>query len=168
MAIDFELSGLGPSAAQDISLADIQEAAVECGFTKPGVAASKTNAQRANLTAFFKALGVTCVSGFKKRFHAEKLPLPRHEPPHHGEGASRALSLATRKGGVLARRLEGLEALETVDASTVTKEEADAFPETNENVSLSIIKTGQTERGEDHVVRPRRLRVRRAVFFVGG
>ena len=76
MAIDFELSGQGPSAAEDISLADIQEAAVECGFTKPGVSASKPNAKRANLTAFFKALGVTCVSGFKKRFHAEKLPCP--------------------------------------------------------------------------------------------
>ena len=76
MAIDFELSGQGPSAAEDISLADIQEAAVECGFTKPSVPASKPNAQRANLTAFFKALGVTCVSGFKKRFHAEKLPCP--------------------------------------------------------------------------------------------
>ena len=76
MAIDFELSGQGPSAAEDISLADIQEAAVECGFTKPGVPASKPNAKRANLTAFFKALGVTCVSGFKKRFHAEKLPCP--------------------------------------------------------------------------------------------
>ena len=76
MAIDFELSGLGPSAAEDISLADVQEAAVECGFTKPGVPASKPNAQRANLTAFFKALGVTCVSGFKKRFRAEKLPCP--------------------------------------------------------------------------------------------
>ena len=50
MAIDFELSGQGPSAAEDISLADVQEAAVECGFTKPGVPASKPNAQRANLT----------------------------------------------------------------------------------------------------------------------
>ena len=80
MAIDFELSGQGPSAAEDISLADIQEAAVECGFTKPGVSASKPNAKRANLTAFFKALGVTCVSGFKKRFHACLLytsPSPR-------------------------------------------------------------------------------------------
>ena len=76
MAIDFELSGLGPSAAEDISLEDIREAAVECGFTKPGVPASKPNAQRANLTTFFKTLGVTSLSGFKKRFHAEKLPCP--------------------------------------------------------------------------------------------
>ena len=47
------------------------------------------------------------------------LPLPRHDPPHHGEGASRVLSFATRRGGVLKRRLESLEALpKTVDAST--------------------------------------------------
>ena len=39
------------------------------------------------------------------------LPLPRHDPPHHGEGASRVLSFATRRGGVLKRRLESLEAL---------------------------------------------------------
>ena len=75
MAIDFELSGQGPSAAP-MSLEDIQEAAVECGFTKPGVVSSKPNAQRANLNGFFKVLGVTCVSGFKKRFHGEKLPCP--------------------------------------------------------------------------------------------
>ena len=75
MAIDFELSGQGPSAAP-MSLEDIQEAAVECGFTKPRVVSSKPNAQRANLNGFFKVLGVTCVSGFKKRFHGEKLPCP--------------------------------------------------------------------------------------------
>ena len=76
MAIDFELSGRGPSVAEEISLADIQEAAVECGFTKPGVPTTKPDAQRANVSAFFKVLGVTCVSGFKKRFYAEKLPCP--------------------------------------------------------------------------------------------
>ena len=104
MAIDFELSGLGPSAAQDISLADIQEAAVECGFTKPGVAASKTNAQRANLTAFFKALGVTCVSGFKKRFHAEKLPCPYPDmTPLIMEKVRRARSRSRRERGAYSR-----------------------------------------------------------------
>ena len=96
MAIDFELSGQGPSAAEDISLADIQEAAVECGFTKPGVPASKPNAQRANLTAFFKALGVTCVSGFKKRFRAEKLPCPYPDMTPLIMGKVRLLSSARR------------------------------------------------------------------------
>ena len=40
---------------------------------QPGVSASKPNAKRANLTAFFKALHLRL---FKKRFHAEKLPCP--------------------------------------------------------------------------------------------
>ena len=76
MAIDFELSGQGPSVAETMTLADMQDAAVECGFTKPNVASTKTHAQRANLYGFFKVLGVTSVSGFKKRFLNEKLPCP--------------------------------------------------------------------------------------------
>ena len=100
MAIDFELSGLGPSAAEDISLEDIREAAVECGFTKPGVPASKTNAQRANLTTFFKTLGVTSLSGFKKRFHAEKLPCPYPDmTPLIMEKVRRACSRSRHEGG---------------------------------------------------------------------
>jgi hypothetical protein len=36
----------------------------------------KPLAQRADTAAFFKALGVTSLSGFKSRFYADKLPVP--------------------------------------------------------------------------------------------
>ena len=185
MAIDFELSGQGPSAAEDISLADIQEAAVECGFTKPGVSASKPNAKRANLTAFFKALGVTCVSGFKKRFHAEKLPCPYPDMTplimekvrfSRSRGAPilaasprapRTPRPFSRGSGHTRRSGHTQETLTTFPKHffffskniTVTKRE------TKQN---ELFKTGQTERREDHVVRSRRLRVRRARRGVGG
>jgi hypothetical protein len=177
MAIDFELSGLGPSAAEDISLEDIREAAVECGFTKPGVPASKTNAQRANLTTFFKTLGVTSLSGFKKRFHAEKLPCPYPDmTPLIMEKVRRACSRSRHEGGAYLNAASKASRLSRKPSSSprrrhvVTFEEADAFPETKTSTPDTKKKTnaGQTESGEDHLVRPRRLRVRRARVFVGG
>jgi hypothetical protein len=177
MAIDFELSGLGPSAAEDISLEDIREAAVECGFTKPGVPASKTNAQRANLTTFFKTLGVTSLSGFKKRFHAEKLPCPYPDmTPLIMEKVRRACSRSRHEGGAYLNAASKASRLSRKPSSSprrrhvVTLEEADAFPETKTSTpdTKKITNAGQTESGEDHLVRPRRLRVRRARVFVGG
>jgi hypothetical protein len=177
MAIDFELSGLGPSAAEDISLEDIREAAVECGFTKPGVPASKTNAQRANLTTFFKTLGVTSLSGFKKRFHAEKLPCPYPDmTPLIMEKVRRACSRSRHEGGAYLNAASKASRLSRKPSSSprrrhvVTLEEADAFPETKTSTPDTKKKTnaGQTESGEDHLVRPRRFRVRRARVFVGG
>jgi len=177
MAIDFELSGLGPSAAEDISLEDIREAAVECGFTKPGVPASKTNAQRANLTTFFKTLGVTSLSGFKKRFHAEKLPCPYPDmTPLIMEKVRRACSRSRHEGGAYLNAASKASRLSRKPSSSprrrhvVTLEEADAFPETKTSTPDTKKKTnaGQTESGEDHLVRPRRLRIRRARVFVGG
>ena len=191
MAIDFELSGQGPSAAEDISLADIQEAAVECGFTKPGVPASKPNAQRANLTAFFKALGVTCVSGFKKRFHAEKLPCPYPDmTPLIMEKVRFSRSRGAPRRGVSARASNATSVSARplhARRSGHTRETLTTFPkhffspnisrarihETNsrnftKRTSFKPTLAGQTERREDHVVRPRRLRVRRARRGVGG
>ena len=187
MAIDFELSGQGPSAAEDISLADIQEAAVECGFTKPGVPASKPNAQRANLTAFFKALGVTCVSGFKKRFHAERLPCPYPDMTplimekvrfSRSRGAPRrgVSTRASNATSVFARPLHARRSGHTRE--TLTTFPKHIFPEHRHGHDFAKLsrnelpsfdpETGQTERREDHVVRPRRLRVRRARRGVGG
>jgi hypothetical protein len=179
MAIDFELSGLGPSAAEDISLEDIREAAVECGFTKPGVPASKTNAQRANLTTFFKTLGVSSLSGFKKRFHAEKLPCPYPDmTPLIMEKVRRACSRSRHEGGAYLNAASKASRLSRKPSTrprqkgvtNVTLEEADAFPETKTSTPDTKKKTnaGQAESGEDHLVRPRRLRVRRARVFVGG
>ena len=75
-AIDFNLSGAGESAAGPLTLKDVQQTCVDLGFVKKEVADTKPLAQRANVAEFFKALGVTSLSGFKARFYAEKLPQP--------------------------------------------------------------------------------------------
>ena len=75
-AIDFDRSGAGETDAGPISLKDVQQTCVDLGFVKQGVADTKPLAQRANVADFFKALGVTSLSGFKARFYGEKLPQP--------------------------------------------------------------------------------------------
>jgi len=76
-ALDFELSGQGETVAGAFALKDVQQAAVDAGFVKSDVGPEKPLAQRADLAAFFKTLGVSSLSGFKRRFYAEKLPKPR-------------------------------------------------------------------------------------------
>ena len=75
-ALDFELSGQGETVAGAFALKDVQQAAVDAGFVKSDVGPEKPLAQRVDLAAFFKTLGVSSLSGFKQRFYAEKLPKP--------------------------------------------------------------------------------------------
>ena len=75
-SIDFDLSGAGETAAGPIALKDVQQTCIDLGFVKKEVADTKPLAQRANVAEFFKALGVTSLSGFKARFYGEKLPKP--------------------------------------------------------------------------------------------
>ena len=75
-ALDFELSGQGETVAGAVALKDVQQAAVDAGFVKSDVGPAR-DARSADLAAFFKTLGVSSLSGFKRRFYAEKLPKPR-------------------------------------------------------------------------------------------
>jgi hypothetical protein len=121
---------------------------------------------------------VTSLSGFKKRFHAEKLPCPYPDmTPLIMEKVRRACSRSRHEGGAYLNAASKASRLSRKPSTrmsrrrhVVTLEEADAFPETKTSTPDTKKKTnaGQTESGEDHLVRPRRLRVRRARVFVGG
>lgn len=101
--IDFELSGAGESAAGPITLKDVQQTCVDLGFVKKDVGDTKPLAQRANVADFFKALGVTSLSGFKARFYGEKLPQPYvGQAPLVAEKVSESSSTGTRKQHVRA------------------------------------------------------------------
>ena len=80
-ALDFELSGQGETVAGAVALKDVQQAAVDAGFVKSDVGPEKPLAQRADLAAFFKTLGVSSTV----RFQATLL---RREAPQAAPGCA--------------------------------------------------------------------------------
>ena len=105
-ALDFELSGQGETVAGAFALKDVQQAAVDAGFVKSDVGPEKPLAQRADLAAFFKTLGVSSLSGFKRRFYAEKLPKPRPgmTPLVHEKVSPRAVFPSSSRNRTRSRR----------------------------------------------------------------
>ena len=143
-ALDFELSGQGETVAGAFALKDVQQAAVDAGFVKSDVGPEKPLAQRADLAAFFKTLGVSSLSGFKRRFYAEKLPKPRPgmTPLVHEKVSPRAVFPS-----VLA------------EPNTLEAESSVVRRPDRPNPTHSLPSTGQAQGGEDHVDRASRVRV---------
>ena len=83
MAISFEMSGRGAEVESMLTLEAVQNLALSCGFVRAAVAADKPLAQRCDMPAFFKAQGVTSLSGFKSAFCETPLraPTPGQAPP---------------------------------------------------------------------------------------
>jgi len=75
--ISFDQSGSGAVAIGQLTLAEVQELCCDCGFAKAGVAPSKPLALRADMPAFFKALGVTSLTAFRELFYNSRVPQPK-------------------------------------------------------------------------------------------
>jgi hypothetical protein len=75
--ISFDQSGSGAVAVGPLTLAEVQELCCDCGFAKPGVAPSRPLALRADMPAFFKALGVTSLTAFRELFYKSRVPQPK-------------------------------------------------------------------------------------------
>lgn len=69
-SFSFEHSGQGEVP---IETSDLQQAAVNLGYAKPGVDNSKPLPARADMKAFLGAYGCNAVSMFKKKFYSEVL-----------------------------------------------------------------------------------------------
>lgn len=80
--LTFEASGKGPAVAGPMPLDQVQALALSCGFVKAGVAQDKPASLRADMGAFFKALGVNSLSSFKALFCSTVLsaPVPGQAP----------------------------------------------------------------------------------------
>jgi len=66
----FDMSGQGEVP---MTLADVQEIALQLGYVKEGVAATKPLGARVTMGPFFDQYGVKAFSNFKKKFYAETL-----------------------------------------------------------------------------------------------
>jgi hypothetical protein len=70
MGLSWEQSGKGEVP---MTLADVQEIALQLGYVKEGVAATKPLGARVTMGPFFDQYGVKAFSNFKKKFYAEPL-----------------------------------------------------------------------------------------------
>ena len=104
--LSFSMSGQGREACPPILLSDAQALALQCGFAKPGVAADKPLAQRVDMAAFFKALGVTSLSSFTAAFCEAAMtpPVPGQTPPPRVAKAPAAGSAAAVAATALAAK----------------------------------------------------------------
>mmetsp|Transcript_18625 Transcript_18625/g.63456 ORF Transcript_18625/g.63456 Transcript_18625/m.63456 type:complete len:210 (-) Transcript_18625:378-1007(-) len=102
MGLSFDQSGKGPV---EFSLQEVQQLAVDCGFSKENVDPSKPLAVRVNLGKFFDCYGVKALSLFKKKFFTEELL-----PPSQQKAADEAKAKAKAAE----------EAADTVDLSNIT------------------------------------------------
>ncbi len=95
-ALTFEQSGAGVSAAGPLPLEAVQQLALSCGFVK-SADGSKPLAQRVDMHAFFKAVGVNSLSAFRAAFYANRMA-----PPKPGTVAAPAPA-GTKKAGAPVR-----------------------------------------------------------------
>ena len=81
--LSFDQSGGGPVAVGPLTLTEVQQLCVDCGFAKAGVDASKPLALRADTAELFKVLGVNSLSAFRELFYNSRVqqPKPGQAPP---------------------------------------------------------------------------------------
>jgi len=82
--LSFDESGVG----KEISLADVQQLAIDHGFEKANMTPGKPLAQRADLKGFFEVYGTNAFTPFKKKFMNERLAIPES----HKNTAKKALA----------------------------------------------------------------------------
>lgn len=75
--IDFSRSGAGWDEAKRLSLEDVARTALELGFVRKDVPASKPLTRRADVSAFFRMFSVCSLSNFKRVFARNTLAKPR-------------------------------------------------------------------------------------------
>lgn len=96
--LSFEQSGLGAAAVGTITLEQVNNLALSCGFVKAGVDPSKPAAQRVDIAAFWKATGVNSLSAFRTVFADSRMA-----PPKPGTVAPRIIPNANKKADTVRR-----------------------------------------------------------------
>lgn len=78
MGVDFEKSGAGAeSRVKAMTLDDVCETAIECGFVRSGIDRDRPIRRRADVDGFFRMFSVNSLSNFKRVFAANALKAPR-------------------------------------------------------------------------------------------
>jgi acyl-CoA-binding protein len=78
MGVDFEKSGAGTeSRVKAMTLDDVCETAIKCGFVRSGIDRDRPIRRRADVDGFFRMFSVNSLSNFKRVFAANALKAPR-------------------------------------------------------------------------------------------